>query len=140
MPRVASRRAAPLLFLTLVLLLSAGSQAQRQAVQQQPQQQSQPQQPPEEQPQRPTFRGEINFVRVDVIVTDRDGNPVTDLEADDFEVFEDDTPQTIDSFRLVRLTGTPGTGRRTGKTDSQWVRRGAGSRPWGRPAVRHLLR
>ena len=90
-----------MLFLTLVLLLSAGSQAQRQAVQQQPQQ------PPEEQPQQPTFRAEINVVRVDVIVTDRDGNPVTDLEADDFEVFEDDTPQTIDSFRLVRLTGTP---------------------------------
>ena len=94
-----------MLLLTLVLLLSAGSQAQRQAVQQQPQQQ-QPQQPPEEQPPQPTFRAEINVVRVDVIVTDRDGNPVTDLEADDFEVFEDDTPQTIDSFRLVRLTGT----------------------------------
>ena len=107
MPRVPSRRAAPLLFLTLVLLLSAGSQAQRQAVQPQPQQQTQPQQPPEEQPQQPTFRAEINVVRVDVIVTDRDGNPVTDLEADDFEVFEDDTPQIIDSFRLVRLTGTP---------------------------------
>ena len=90
-----------MLFLTLALLLSAGSQAQQQAVQQQPQQ------PPEEQPQPPTFRAEINVVRVDVIVTDRDGNPVTDLEADDFEVFEDDTPQTIDSFRLVRLTGTP---------------------------------
>ena len=90
-----------MLFLTLVLLLSSGSQAQRQAVQQQPQQ------PPEEQPQQPTFRAEINVVRVDVIVTDRDGNPVTDLQADDFEVFEDDTPQTIDSFRLVHLTGTP---------------------------------
>ena len=90
-----------MLFLTLVLLLSADSQAQRQAVQQQPQQ------PPEEQAQQPTFRAEINVVRVDVIVTDRDGNPVTDLQADDFEVFEDDTPQTIDSFRLVHLTGTP---------------------------------
>ena len=90
-----------MLFLTLVLLLSSGSQAQRQAVQQQPQQ------PPEEQPQQPTFRAEINVVRVDVIVTDGDGNPVTDLQADDFEVFEDDTPQTIDSFRLVHLTGTP---------------------------------
>ena len=90
-----------MLFLTLVLLLSAGSQAQQQGVQQQPQQ------PPEEQSQQPPFRAEINVVRVDVIVTDRDGNPVIDLEADDFEVFEDDTPQTIDSFRLVRLTGTP---------------------------------
>ena len=90
-----------MLFLTLVLLLSAGSQAQRQAVPQQPQP------PPEEQPQQPSFRAEINVVRVDVIVTDRDGNPVTDLQADDFEVFEDDTLQTIDSFRLVHLTGTP---------------------------------
>ena len=106
MRRVPSRLAARLLFLTLVLLLSAGSQAQRQAEEQQPQEQ-QPQQSPEEQSQQPTFRAEINVVRVDIIVTDRDGNPVTDLEADDFEVFEDDTPQTIDSFKLVRLTGTP---------------------------------
>ena len=62
---------------------------------------------PDEQSQAPVFRSEINFVRVDAIVTDDDGNPVLDLTADDFEIFEDDVPQQIESFRLVELTGLP---------------------------------
>lgn len=57
----------------------------------------------EAQPQPPVFRTGINFVRVDAIVTDRQGNPVTDLTVDDFEVFEDGKPQTIESFRFVRI-------------------------------------
>lgn len=52
---------------------------------------------------QPTFRAGVNFVRVDAIVTDRQGNPVTDLTADDFEVIEDDTRQTIETFRLVKV-------------------------------------
>ena len=59
------------------------------------------------QPQTPVFRTGINFVRVDAIVTDDDGNPVLDLNADDFRVFEDDVEQTIESFRLVEITGEP---------------------------------
>ena len=35
-------------------------------------------------PQQPTFRTGINFVRVDAIVTDRQGNPVADLKPDRF--------------------------------------------------------
>lgn len=62
---------------------------------------------PDEQSQAPVFRSEINFVRVDAIVTDDEGNPVLDLTADDFEIFEDDVPQQIESFRLVELTGLP---------------------------------
>ncbi len=58
-------------------------------------------------PQTPVFRTGINFVRVDAIVTDRDGNPVLDLTADDFRVFEDDVEQTVESFRLVEVTGVP---------------------------------
>ena len=58
-------------------------------------------------PQTPVFRTGINFVRVDAIVTDEDGNPVLDLTADDFRVFEDDVEQTIESFRLVETTGLP---------------------------------
>jgi VWFA-related protein len=53
-----------------------------------------------------TFRADINFVRVDVIVNDDDGEPVTDLTADDFEVFEDGEPQAIEQFRLIRVDGT----------------------------------
>ncbi|SUZ97403.1 uncharacterized protein METZ01_LOCUS50257, partial [marine metagenome] len=51
------------------------------------------------------FRSEISFVRVDAIVTDEDGNAVMDLTAGDFEIFEDDIPQKIESFKLVKHTG-----------------------------------
>ena len=51
------------------------------------------------------FRSEISFVRVDAIVTDEDGNALVDLTADDFEIFEDDIPQKIESFKLVKHTG-----------------------------------
>jgi VWFA-related protein len=53
------------------------------------------------------FRAEANFVRVDAYPT-RDGRPVQGLTADDFELFEDGTPQKIVSFEHVRIaTGTP---------------------------------
>ncbi len=59
---------------------------------------------------QPTFRAGINFVRVDVIVSGRDGKPVTDLAARDFEVFEDDVPQQIQSFKLVEARTTAASG------------------------------
>jgi VWFA-related protein len=57
--------------------------------------------------QPPVFRTGTSTVRVDVTVTDRSGQPVRTLTADDFEVFEDDRPQRITSFRLVDATGAP---------------------------------
>jgi VWFA-related protein len=56
---------------------------------------------------QPIFRTGINFVRVDVIATDRQGNPVMDLTRDDFEVSEDNKPQTVETFRLVQIKSTP---------------------------------
>ena len=66
------------------------------------------QQPPPPQTRRPTRSSRssatgINFVRVDVIVTDRQGNPVADLKQTDFEVLEDGKPQAIETFRLVKI-------------------------------------
>jgi VWFA-related protein len=58
-------------------------------------------------PQQPTFRGGINFVRVDVIVTDRKQQPVTDLRQEDFEVEEDGKAQAIEQFRLIKVDGAP---------------------------------
>jgi VWFA-related protein len=55
--------------------------------------------------EQPTFRTGINFVRVDAIVTDRQGKPVPDLSATDFEVLEDGKPQTIESFRFIKIDG-----------------------------------
>jgi VWFA-related protein len=52
---------------------------------------------------QPTFRAGINFVRVDAIVTDNKGNPVTDLKATDFQVTEDGAPQTVESFKLIKV-------------------------------------
>lgn len=56
-------------------------------------------------PQQPTFRAGINFVRVDVILTDKQGNPVGDLQQGDFEVVEDGKPQKIETFKLIKLDG-----------------------------------
>ena len=54
-------------------------------------------------PDQPIFRTGINTVRVDVIVTDRQGNPVTDLKLEDFEITEDGKPQKAETFRLVKI-------------------------------------
>jgi hypothetical protein len=74
---------------------------------QQPPPAAPPQQKPAPAPQQPTFRTGINFVRVDVIVTDKSGKPVTDLTQADFEVQEDGKPQAIDTFKLIEITGIP---------------------------------
>jgi VWFA-related protein len=65
--------------------------------------------PPQE--QRPIFRGAANFVRVDVFAT-KNGVPVDDLKAEDFEVFEDGDPQKVETFELVKIqTGGDATTR-----------------------------
>ena len=64
------------------------------------------QQPPPADPNQPAFRAGINAVRVDVIVSDKQGNPVADLKQTDFEVFEDNKPQTVETFRLVKIDQT----------------------------------
>jgi VWFA-related protein len=51
-------------------------------------------------PQQPRFRGGTNLVRVDAFAT-KGSVPVQDLTADDFEIFEDNTPQKIDTFEHV---------------------------------------
>src|SRR3954471_15307568 len=66
-----------------------------------------PQQQPAQQPpadQQPTtIRRGINYVSVDVIVTDKDGKQVLDLTQNDFSVAEDGKPQTIDNFSVVKI-------------------------------------
>jgi hypothetical protein len=56
-------------------------------------------------PQRfePTFRVQVDAVEFDAFVTDAQGNPITDLTVDEFEVLEDGKPQTITSFALVNI-------------------------------------
>jgi VWFA-related protein len=52
--------------------------------------------------QQPIRTG-INFVRVDVIITDNKGEPVLDLKPDEFSVTEDGKPQKIEQFTMVKI-------------------------------------
>jgi VWFA-related protein len=61
--------------------------------------------PSQEDQPLPRFRAGANLVRVDAYVS-ANGQALTDLTADDFEVLEDDTPQKIENFELVRPRDT----------------------------------
>jgi VWFA-related protein len=81
--------------LVLVLLLTAAVAAQEQK--------PAPADPP---PQQPIFRAGTDLVRVDVTVTQRGDEPVADLQMDDFEVSEDDVPQTVETLKFIQVDGT----------------------------------
>jgi len=59
--------------------------------------------PPAATPQQPTFKLQVDYVEVDVVVTDRNGNLVRDLKKEDFQVLEDGKGQTISTFTLVDI-------------------------------------
>ncbi len=50
-----------------------------------------------------TFKVEVNYVEVDAIVTDQQGNFVRDLKKDDFQILEQGKPQTVANFSLVDI-------------------------------------
>jgi len=107
-----SARAAAAAVLALGAVVSAGQQAGQQPPPAPPagSQAAQPGQAQDPQQKPPVFRAGVNAVRVDVIVTDKDGNPVSDLTQADFEVQEDGKPQAIDLFKLVNSDGNVGPG------------------------------
>jgi VWFA-related protein len=87
-------------------------------------------------PEPPRFRVGVDAIRLDVVVTDKDDNLVTDLTADDFEVRQDGRLQqitlaryvpvdvgpraTLDSRSLATPTAAPVTGgRRLSRADVQ---------------------
>lgn len=88
MPR-AIRRPLPLVLAALIVAAAGASQ----------------QATPPAQPEQPIFRAKVDVVRVDVSVTGRNDQPVTDLQASDFIVTEDDIPQTVESAQFIRLDG-----------------------------------
>jgi VWFA-related protein len=110
----------------------AGQQpAEPQAAGQQPPA-GQPAQDPATQPDRAPqpFRTGINFVRVDVIVTDRQGNPVLDLKPEDFTVLEDGKPQAVEQFSVVKIDAvTQMEGPRPGEIRSDYDEEREASRP-----------
>src|SRR5215471_17307398 len=61
-------------------------------------------------PQRHTITSTSTAILVDAVVRDKAGRLVTDLGANDFEVFEDGVAQTVDSFTRVSHGGGIGIG------------------------------
>jgi VWFA-related protein len=81
--------------LVLVLLLTAAVAGQEQK--------PAPVEPPF---QQPIFRAGTDLVRVDVTVTQRGDEAVSDLKMEDFEVTEDDVPQVVETLKFVQVDGT----------------------------------
>jgi len=56
--------------------------------------------------QQPTFPSRVDLVTVDVLVFDRQGNPVEGLTRNDFTVREEGRPQEIAAFELVKVAAS----------------------------------
>jgi VWFA-related protein len=64
--------------------------------------QTPPAQPAAQQPDM-IIRINVNLVQVDAVVTDSKGQPVKDLQAEDFEILQDNKPQVITNFSFIAL-------------------------------------
>ena len=53
--------------------------------------------------QTPTFQVEVDYLEVDVVVTDQQGRFVRDLKQEEFQISEDAKPQTISGFTVVDI-------------------------------------
>ena len=56
---------------------------------------------------QPTFRSGVELVTIDVVATDRSGQPVHGLKAADFELFEDGKSQPIKTFQFIDASMAP---------------------------------
>src|ERR1051326_671172 len=80
-----------------------------------------------------------NLVQIDAVVT-KDGKQVTDLQADDFELFEDGKPQTITNFSYVSNVVANPLATPPAKTDSSMEKRAHRFlRPWRDQMIRGAL-
>jgi VWFA-related protein len=53
--------------------------------------------------QTPTFRTSVEYVELDVVVTDKQDRPIKDLKKEDFEIVEHGKPQTISTFEAITI-------------------------------------
>jgi VWFA-related protein len=60
-----------------------------------------------QQPGQPVFRAGVELVTIDVVATGRDGRPIHDLKAADFELLEDGKRQEIRAFQFINFSMAP---------------------------------
>src|SRR5215475_5559116 len=72
-------------------------------------------------------------VLLDIVARDKKGRPITDLKADEIEVYEDGVKQQINSFRKVEKTdlteGAGASNNRPGATPEATSKNAAGASP-----------
>lgn len=56
---------------------------------------------------QPVFRSGVELVTIDVVATTRDGKPIHNLKAGDFELYEDDVRQEIRTFEFINFSSPP---------------------------------
>jgi VWFA-related protein len=61
----------------------------------------------ESQESPPTFPAQVEQVTVDVVVTDKKGEPVTGLKKEDLQIYENGVAQTIVSFDAIEVPAAP---------------------------------
>ena len=84
-----------------------------------------------QQEQRPTFRADVQYIEVDVRVTDRDGRVVRDLKKEDFVLLDDGRPQTISAITFVNLeVESPVIRRLPGAIEPDVATNAGGGRMW----------
>jgi VWFA-related protein len=55
----------------------------------------------------PVFGRDVELVKVDVVVSDKAGNPVTGLKKEDFSLQDEGQPQAISTFDVVQVPAAP---------------------------------
>jgi VWFA-related protein len=75
------------------------------------------------------IQSQATAILVDVVVRDKRGQPVTDLTADDFEIYEDGVPQEVGSLTLFRPNAAGGTQPAATSPASAPAEPGATARP-----------
>ncbi len=103
-----NKKRAPLALSLILQLLLAGQIAaplfaqQIAAPPQTPQQSAPPQTPADDEDD--VVRITTNLVQIDAVVTDKNGNQITDLRPEDFEIFENNRAQPITNFSYIDNT------------------------------------
>ena len=69
--------------------------------------------------QQAVFRSGVQYVAVDVVVTDKGDKPVTDLKKDEFEITENGKTQTIADFQFISVPAVTRTVATTTRADAE---------------------
>jgi VWFA-related protein len=103
------------LLLSLLMPPVAAQQPQSPPTQSAPPQSAPPARPAPQDDEDEVVRITTNLVQVDAVVVDKQGRQVTNLTADDFEIFEDNRAQKVTNFSYILNETSPPAAETAGK-------------------------